>query len=164
MTVHLQFIDNEFVARPFFLVGEWLRGGSQLSWTTSTAAAWPGYIFFEKMVHRRFGGDLRAHSFDLIHRISPLTPTIGSPLASMSNVPMLIGPLNGGLPWPADYPDLRKREREWLVRVRGLYRWLPYYRSTYRHAQWRDRRKPAHGYGNPRMVPGATLLHAGERR
>ena len=48
---------------------------------------------------------------------------------------MLIGPLNGGLPWPADYPDLRKQEREWLVRVRGMYRWLPYYRSTYKHAR-----------------------------
>ena len=50
----LQFIDNEFIARPFFLVGEWLRGGSQLSWTTSTAAAWPAYIIFERMVYRRF--------------------------------------------------------------------------------------------------------------
>jgi glycosyltransferase involved in cell wall biosynthesis len=131
--VKLHFIDNEFVARPFFLAGEWLRGGSQLSWTTSTAAGWPAYIVFERMVYRRFGRDLRAHSFDLIHRISPLSPTFGSPLASMANVPMLIGPLNGGLPWPPDYPDLRRREREWLVRVRGMYRWLPYYRSTYKH-------------------------------
>ena len=133
--VDLQFIDNEFVARPFFRAGDWLRGGSQLSWTTSTAVAWPGYMIFEKMIYRRFRRELQAQSFDLIHRISPLTPTMGSPLASMCNVPMLIGPLNGGLPWPADYPDLRKREREWLVRVRGMYRWLPYYRSTYRHAR-----------------------------
>ena len=133
--VNLQFIDNEFVARPFFRIGEWLRGGSQLSWTTSTAAAWPGYMIFEKMIYHRFRGELRAQSFDLIHRISPLTPTMGSPLASMCNVPMLIGPLNGGLPWPADYPDLRKREREWLVQVRNMYRWLPYYRSTYKHAR-----------------------------
>ena len=133
--LQLQIIDNEFVARPIFLISHWLRGGNQLSWTTSTAAAWPGYIIFERMVHRRFGGDLRAHSFDLIHRVTPLSPTVGSPLASMSNIPMLIGPLNGGLPWPTDYPDLRKREREWLVRVRGFYRWLPYYRSTYRHAR-----------------------------
>jgi glycosyltransferase involved in cell wall biosynthesis len=133
--VHLQIIDNEFVARPFFVVSQWLRGGSQLSWTTSTAAAWPAYIVFERMVNRRYGGDLQAHSFDLIHRLSPLSPTMGSPLASKANVPMVIGPLNGGLPWPADYPDLRKREREWLVRVRGMYRWLPYYRSTYKHAR-----------------------------
>ena len=131
----LHFIDNEFVARPLHRVGELLRGGSQLSWTTAIAASWPGYIIFERMVHRRFGGDLRAHSFDLIHRLSPISPTMGSPLATLSNVPMLIGPLNGGLPWPAEYPELQKQEHEWLARVRGLYRWLPYYRSTYRHAR-----------------------------
>jgi glycosyltransferase involved in cell wall biosynthesis len=133
--VHLHYIDNEWFGRPFFRVGEWLRGNSQLSWTTAMAAAWPGYMVFEKMVHRRFGRDLSAHSFDLIHRISPLFPTYGSPLAKLSNVPMLIGPLNGGLPWPADYPELRKQEREWLVPIRGIYRWLPYHRSTYKHAR-----------------------------
>jgi glycosyltransferase involved in cell wall biosynthesis len=36
------------------------------------------------------------------------------------------------LPWPREYPDLRRQEREWLVPVRGLYRLLPYFRSTYR--------------------------------
>lgn len=133
--VGLHFIDNEFMARPLFLLGELLRRGSQLSWTTALAASWPGYITFERMVHRRFGGDLRAHSFDLLHRLCPISPTLGSPLAKLSNVPMLIGPLNGGLPWPPDYPELRKQEREWLARVRGIYRWLPYYRSTYRHVQ-----------------------------
>ena len=60
---------------------------------------------------------------------------MGSPLASLSKIPMLIGPLNGGLPWPVDYPDLRRQEREWLVRLRGMYRWLPYHRSTYRHVR-----------------------------
>jgi glycosyltransferase involved in cell wall biosynthesis len=129
----LQFIDNEFLARPMFRLGEILQLGSQLSLTTAAALSWPAYIIFEKMVHRRFGGDLRAHSFDLLHRLSPISPTLGSPLAKLSNVPMLIGPLNGGLPWPADYPELRKQEREWLAPLRGLYRRLPYYRSTYRH-------------------------------
>ena len=46
---------------------------------------------------------------------------------------MLMGPLNGGLPWPKEYPELRRQEREWLVPVRGLYRHLPYYRTTYLH-------------------------------
>jgi glycosyltransferase involved in cell wall biosynthesis len=132
--VVLHFIDSEFVARPLHRLSKMLRRGNQLSWTTAIAASWPGYIVFERMVHRRFGGDLRAHSFDLIHRINPVTLALGSPLAKLSNVPMVIGPLNGGLPWPAGYPELRKQEREWLSPVRGMYRWLPYYRSTYRHA------------------------------
>ena len=85
-----------------------------------------------KMVYRQFRDKLRTHSFDVIHRISPISQTLGSPLASLTKVPMLIGPLNGGLPWPTEYPELRAKEREWLVPLRGLYRYLPYHRSTYR--------------------------------
>src|SRR5580704_13201153 len=50
--VHLHFIDNEFVARPIGRFSTFLRGGTQLSYTTGTAFAWPGYMVFEKMVHR----------------------------------------------------------------------------------------------------------------
>jgi len=127
------FIDNEWLARPLHRLSRLLRGGQSLSWTTDTAMAWPSYMLFEKEAHRQFGYRLGNGEFDLIHRVTPLTPTMGSPLASLVKVPMLIGPLNGGLPWPKEYPELRRQEREWLVPVRRLYRCLPYYRSTYTH-------------------------------
>jgi glycosyltransferase involved in cell wall biosynthesis len=130
--VHLHFIDNEWVARPLYLFSRLLRGGGGLSWTTDTALAWPSYVAFEREVATRFRRPLREGGFDLIHRVTPLTPTVGSPLAGLTDVPMLIGPLNGGLPWPKEYPELRRKEKEWLVPLRGLYRKLPYYRSTYR--------------------------------
>jgi glycosyltransferase involved in cell wall biosynthesis len=89
-------------------------------------------MVFEREVFRLFRRQFRDHAFDLIHRITPLSPTMGSPLASLVDVPMILGPLNGGLPWPKEYPELRRREREWLVPFRKLYKYLPYYRSTYR--------------------------------
>jgi glycosyltransferase involved in cell wall biosynthesis len=129
----LVFIDTEWLARPLYRLAALLRGGDKLSWTIDTAMAWPGYIHFEHQVFRRSSHALRSRDFDLIHRVTPLSPTVGSPLASLTRVPMLIGPLNGGLPWPKEFPDLRHQEREWLVPLRRLYRWLPYHRSTYRH-------------------------------
>lgn len=47
---------------------------------------------------------------------------------------MVIGPLNGGLPWPDEYPELRQNEKEWLIPLRGLHSLLPYHRATYRRA------------------------------
>jgi glycosyltransferase involved in cell wall biosynthesis len=126
------FIDTEAFGRPFFRLRQLLRGGAGLSWTINTALAWPAYMVFEKKVFRHFADPLRRHEFDIVHRVTPVSPTLGSPLASLVDIPMLIGPLNGGLPWPKEYPGLRRREREWLVPVRRLYRYLPYYRSTYR--------------------------------
>src|SRR5262249_22551776 len=100
-----------FIQVPSFAV-HWLRLGirllaaQQLSWTTRAAIGWPVYMLFERMVFRHFRAELRGGSFDLIHRISPVSPTYGSPLASLTEVPMIIGPLNGGLTWPSAYPDL----------------------------------------------------------
>jgi glycosyltransferase involved in cell wall biosynthesis len=129
----LHFIDNEWVAAPLYRLATRIRGGQALAYTIDTAMAWPSYMIFEKQLFHQLGRRLRLGEFDLIHRVTPLTPTQGSPLAALTAVPMLMGPLNGGLPWPKEFPELRRREREWLVPLRNFYRALPYYRSTYQH-------------------------------
>jgi glycosyltransferase involved in cell wall biosynthesis len=126
------YVDNEWLARPLNRLSGLVRGGQSLSWTIDTAMAWPAYMAFERQLYRRLERRLKKGDFDLIHRVTPLTPTMGSPLASLTDVPMLVGPLNGGLPWPAEYPELRHQEREWLVPLRDLYKRLPFYNSTYR--------------------------------
>jgi glycosyltransferase involved in cell wall biosynthesis len=45
----------------------------------------------------------------------------------------VIGPINGGLPWPPGFDQLKK-QKEWISNLRNLYRHLPFARSTYRHA------------------------------
>jgi glycosyltransferase involved in cell wall biosynthesis len=126
------YIDNEWLARPLHRLSSLVRGGRGLSWTIDTAMAWPAYMAFEYQLYRRLERELARGEFDLIHRVTPLTPTMGSPLTGLTDVPMLVGPLNGGLPWPAEYPELRLQEREWLVPLRAVYKRLPFYGSTYR--------------------------------
>lgn len=132
--VPVHYVDNEFIAGPAFKLSRRIRGGETLAWSIHTALAWPSYMVFERMVFDRFRGELAAGRFDLIHRITPVTPVFGSPLTKWTDVPMLIGPLNGGLPWPAHFDRLRKLEREWLIPLRALHAWLPYYASTFRRA------------------------------
>jgi len=127
------YIDNEFVARPVYRLARLIRGGDQLGWTIDTAMAWPSYVVFEHLVRERLGRKLQAGEFDLIHRVTPLSPTAVSPLAARTDLPMIAGPLNGGLRWPKEFPELIRREREWLVPLRRAYKLLPYHRSTYRH-------------------------------
>jgi glycosyltransferase involved in cell wall biosynthesis len=127
------FVDNEFIARPVYQLARLIRGGDQLGWTIDTALAWPSYVAFEHLAWHRFARQLQRGDFDLIHRVTPLSPTAVSPLAGKTDVPMLAGPLNGGLRWPREFPELVRREREWLVPLRNVYKLLPYHRSTYRH-------------------------------
>jgi glycosyltransferase involved in cell wall biosynthesis len=128
------FVDNEYVARPMYRAATFLRRGSSVNWTTNVAMAYLPYLAFEREVWRRFQGELRGGRFDLVHRVTPMSPTLPSPMASWSPVPFVLGPLNGGLPWPPQFREELRRERESLTYFRGAYRLLPYYRSTYRRA------------------------------
>lgn len=130
----MAFIDSERVAGPFHRLGRLLTLGRGLGWTTRQAVMWLPYLYFERLAFRQFAGALRRGEFDLIHRVTPLTPTYPSPMALWTDVPMILGPLNGGLPWPKGTGRVRLAEMEWLSFVRGAYRVLPYWRATFRRA------------------------------
>ncbi|MEM1355044.1 MAG: glycosyltransferase family 4 protein [Planctomycetota bacterium] len=130
-------INNEHVAKPMHRLASLLRGGKGKGWTTVMALAWPAYWEFERLLWKHFRDDLRAGRFDLVHRLTPLTPTIPSRMATRCRrlgVPFVLGPLNGGVAWPAGFDNLRRKEREWLSYVRGGYRYLPAYRAMGRDA------------------------------
>jgi glycosyltransferase involved in cell wall biosynthesis len=134
---HFTAIDSEAAARILWRIANLLRGGEGRGWTTSAAINLPAYYYFEHLVWKRFGGDLRAGKFDLVHRLTPLSPTNPSLLAARCRsvgVPFVLGPLNGGTPWPPGFDYARRREREWLSYVRSAYKLLPYYASTRRDA------------------------------
>lgn len=128
------YINSEKLAAPFYHLGRILTLGRSLGWTTRQAVNFIPYLYFEKIVFRRFRDALARGEYDLIHRITPLSPTYASPLASWTDVPFVLGPLNGGLPWPQGTNRTRWAEMEWLSHFRGAYRFMPYARSMYRRA------------------------------
>jgi glycosyltransferase involved in cell wall biosynthesis len=110
-----------------------LISGPHKGWAMLTALSLPSYFLFEWLLWWRYRRDLKAGRFDLVHRITPLSPAVPSLLAPRCHrigVPFVLGPLNGGLPWPPGFPDLRRQDGERLSRFRNLYRWVPYYRAT----------------------------------
>jgi glycosyltransferase involved in cell wall biosynthesis len=130
-------IDSEKVAAVAYRIAEKLRGGSGKGWTTLTAISSLTYPYFERLVWRLFEKRLKAGEFDVVHRITPLSPTSASSLAARCRrigVPFVLGPLNGGVPWPKEFDAARRQEKEWLSYIRGVYKLLPGYRSTRKNA------------------------------
>lgn len=131
------FIDSDSIARPLWRLGDALRLGQGKGWTTVQALNALAYPYFERLTWQRFGDRIKAGEFDIVHRITPLSPTISSSLArkcAHAAVPFVLGPLNGGVPWPDGFDAERRREREFLSYLRSAYKALPGRRATLRHA------------------------------
>ena len=130
-------LDTEGIERAVGRVVRLLRPGGEGGLTTLTAFSAAAYYQFERLLWRQFGGRIEAGEFDVVHRLTPLSPTTPSLIAARcarAGVPFVLGPLNGGLPWPKGFDHARLGEHEWLSYVRDAYKLLPGYRGTRRHA------------------------------
>lgn len=128
-------VDSEAFARPLWKLGNLLSGGTGRGWTIQQAVNTLSYPYFEYLVWKQFGARLSKGDFDLVHRVTPLSPVQQSPIAAKcrrAGVPFVLGPINGGVPWPKGFEKEMKRENEWLSRLRGLFRFLPGRAATMR--------------------------------
>jgi glycosyltransferase involved in cell wall biosynthesis len=101
-----------------------------------TAFTYPFSLAFEWCAWRQLRDRIHKGEFDVVLRLIPMSPVMPSPFASFLRkgpIPFVLGPLNGGLPWPPGFSQL-KNQKQWISNLRNVYRYLPFARSTYRNA------------------------------
>ncbi len=101
-----------------------------------TAMGYPFSLAFEWYAWRQLRRRIYGGEYDVVLRVLPITAVLPSPFAFFLRkgpIPFVIGPLNGGLPWPPGFTQLEK-QKEWVSNLRDLYQYLPFARSTYRDA------------------------------
>ena len=73
-----------------------------------TAATYPLQVAFEWSAWRQLSRRIRSGDFDVVLRILPIVTVLPSPFAYFLRngpIPFVLGPLNGGLPWPEGFPS-----------------------------------------------------------
>jgi glycosyltransferase involved in cell wall biosynthesis len=121
-------IDIEAIAAPAWKLSQILRMGESRGWTVVQAFMSLTYPLFERKIWTQFGPALKRGDYDLVHRITPLSPAASGSLAAKcrkAGVPFVLGPLNGGVPWPKGFEAEQKQEGEWLSRFRSLLKVFP---------------------------------------
>ncbi len=129
-------IDSEKLVGPAYKLAVKIAGEGK-GWTILQAASAFTYAYFERLLWQHFGKDFAAGRFEVVHQVTPLSPTIGPKTArrcAKLGVPFVWGPLNGGAPWPKAFKSAQRKEREWLASIRSAYKLLPGYSSARKNA------------------------------
>lgn len=113
------------------------RGG--VNWPLQHALSYPVYAQFNSAVYDRFAGRVQAGAFDLVHVLTPMLPRYPARLIEACRsvhrrVPFILGPVNGGVPFPSGFGAVARKEFAHYNFLRLFSRLLPGYVDTYRLA------------------------------
>lgn len=76
---------------------------------------------------------IAADEIDLIHRVSPISPRAATSLGRLG-VPLVLGPVNGGMETAPGFDDIARQERDTMLRLRSLARAADFRERTFRDA------------------------------
>ncbi|GET44052.1 glycosyltransferase family 4 protein [Microseira wollei] len=108
----------------------------RFNWPLYNALNYLIYAEFNHQVYEQFKDQVFRGDYDLVHAITPMMPRYAVKIVkACKKTPFLIGPVNGGVPFPAGFQDIAKQEFAYLNFLRAVGRFLiPGYRETYKKA------------------------------
>ncbi|EAW38511.1 glycosyltransferase family 4 protein [Lyngbya sp. PCC 8106] len=110
----------------------------QVNWPLYHLLSYPIYAEFDHQVYQAFKQQVLQGQYDIVHAITPMMPRYPYKIikaCQKKNIPFLLGPINGGIPFPAGFEETAKKENASLNFLRALGRYLiPGYVETYKKA------------------------------
>jgi glycosyltransferase involved in cell wall biosynthesis len=108
----------------------------KINWPLYNTLSFPIYAEFDRQVYQKFKEPILAGVYDLVHVITPMIPRYPVKLVQFcARTPLLLGPVNGGVPFPKGFQAVARQENVYLNFLRVLGRYLiPGYVQTYQKA------------------------------
>ncbi len=131
------YIRESTLAGRYYRAVTRLTKRGRINWPLQNALAYPIYAEFDRQVYKRFGAAVAAGEYDLVHALTPMLPRypVGIHRACRQQTPFLLGPVNGGVPFPPGFQKVARQESAQFNFLRAVGRYLiPGYRETYRRA------------------------------
>ena len=111
---------------------------SKVIWPIYHTLTYPIYAEFNNLVYRKFQKSILKGEYDIVHSITPMMPRYPVKVVKVCNkTPFMIGPVNGGVPFPKGFRAVAKQEFADFNFLRAIGRWIiPGYRETYEKADY----------------------------
>lgn len=127
------YVDTEWFAGPLYRLASRLFPSSQHAVFLLSSL---DFFVYDRaalaQIRRRRSADQR-WLWDLIHCPTPVSPSATS-ILHRTGIPVILGPLNGGLKSPTTFPEFMKQDAAWLYPVRNLGKVLDRLMGTTRRA------------------------------
>ncbi|MGF1491489.1 MAG: glycosyltransferase family 4 protein, partial [Microcoleaceae cyanobacterium] len=107
-----------------------------VNWPLYHLLAYPVYAEFNYKVYQRFKSEILSGHYDIVHALTPIMPRYPFKVCQLcKQTPFILGPVNGGIPFPAGFAEKAKQENSYLNFLRAVGRYLiPGYVATYKRA------------------------------
>jgi glycosyltransferase involved in cell wall biosynthesis len=106
------------------------------NWPVLHVLSYPVYAEFNQKVYDAFKSDILDGVFDVVHALTPMMPRYPFKVSKACNkTPFLLGPVNGGVPFPKGFQEKAREEFSYFNFLRAAGRFLiPGYVETYKKA------------------------------
>ncbi|MEQ9550070.1 MAG: glycosyltransferase family 4 protein [Coleofasciculus sp. G3-WIS-01] len=131
--VYIQEMD---VLKRYYSLVENLTYKNKTKWQLYNSLMYPIYADFNHKVYRQFKEKILNGDYDIVHAITPMIPRYPYKINKVcQQTPFLLGPVNGGIPFPPGFRTKAREEFAYLNFLRAIGRFLiPGYRETYKKA------------------------------
>lgn len=129
------FIAESAFVRDYYSVVAKLTSRGNVNWPLQHALGYPVYAEFDRKVKEKFADTVRAGVYDAVLGMTPVLPRYPYSFAGFSEeTPFILGPVNGGLPFPDAFSDVAAKESAKFNFLRRFCSLIPGYNRTYREA------------------------------
>lgn len=110
--------------------------GGSLNWPLYNTLGYPIYEEFNRQVYQQFKKPVANGEYDIVHALTPMMPRYPAKIhQACGKTPFLLGPVNGGVPFPPGFQKVARKENAHLNFLRAIGRSIvPGYRETYQKA------------------------------
>lgn len=137
-TRSIDYIEENPIIKKYYKLASWIsnRGGST-NWPLYHLLTYPVYWDFNRKVYYKYKDCVINGAYDIVHAITPMMPRYPVALANAcKNTPFILGPVNGGVPFPVGFESTARKESAHFNFLRAIGRnLLPSYRNTYKKAR-----------------------------
>ena len=133
----IDFLEESPTTARWFRMVHRLTGRGATNWPLQHALSYPVYAEFNRKVLQRYGDRVRSGCYDAVIAATPILPRYPyaiSRACEEAGIPFILGPVNGGLPFPKGFEKIARQESANFNFLRRLGRLLPDYLDTYRRA------------------------------